>query len=48
MAGALAVEIVVAAVKRVKVNAAETFGTTVAELCCPLSAAIARGHVLVE
>lgn len=48
MAGALAVEIVVAAVERVKVNAAETLCTAVAEFCRPLGAAVARGHVFVE
>lgn len=48
MASALAVEIVVAAVERVKVDAAEALGTTVAELCRPLGATVARGHVLVE
>ena len=48
VAGALAVEIVVAAVERIKVNAAEALRAAVAELCCPLSATIARGHVLVE
>ena len=48
VAGALAVEIIVAAVKRVKVDAAEAFRAAVAELSRPLSATIARGHVLVE
>ena len=48
VASALVVEIIVAAVERVKVDAAETLGTAVTELCCPLGAAIARGHVLVE
>ena len=48
VAGALAVEIVVAAVERVKVDAAETLCAAVAELCRPLGATIARGHVLVE
>ena len=48
MAGALAVEIVVAAVKRVKVDATQALRAAVAELCRPLSAAVARGHVLVE
>ena len=48
VAGALAVEIVVAAVECVKVNAAEILRAAVAELCRPLSATIARGHVLVE
>jgi hypothetical protein len=48
VAGALAVEIVVAAVERIKVNAAEALRAAVAELCRPLSAAIGRGHVLVE
>jgi hypothetical protein len=45
---ALASEIVVAAVERVKVNAAEVLRAAVAEFCRPLGAAIARGHVLVE
>ena len=48
VAGALAVEIVVAAVERVKVNAAEVLRAAVAEFCRPLGATIARGHVLVE
>ena len=48
MAGALAVEVVVAAVERVKVDAAEVLRAAVAELCRPLGATIARGHVLVE
>jgi hypothetical protein len=48
VAGALAVEIVVTAVEHVKVNAAEILRTAVAELCRPLGATIARGHVLVE
>jgi len=48
VAGALAVEIVVAAVERIKVNAAEALRAAVAELCRPLSATFARGHVLVE
>lgn len=48
MAGALAVEIVVAAMERVKVDAAEALCAAVAELCRPLCAAVARGHVLVE
>jgi hypothetical protein len=48
VAGALAVEVVVAAVERVKVDAAEVLRAAVAELCRPLGATIARGHVLVE
>jgi len=48
VAGALAVEIVVAAMERVKMNAAEVLRAAVAEFCRPLGAAIARGHVLVE
>ena len=48
VASVLAVEIVVAAVERVKVDAAEVLRTAVAEFCRPLGAAIARGHVLVE
>ena len=48
MAGALAVEIVVATVERVKVNVAEVLRAAVAEFCRPLGATIARGHVLVE
>jgi len=44
----LAVEIVVATVERVKMNAAEVLGAAVAELCRPLGATITRGHVLVE
>ena len=48
MAGALAVEIVVTAVERVKVNAAEVLCTAVAEFRRPLGAAVACGHVLVE
>jgi len=48
VAGALAVEIVVATVERVKMNAAEVLGAAVAELCRPLGATITRGHVLVE
>lgn len=48
VAGALTVEIVVAGVKRVKVDAAETLRAAVAELCRPLGATVARGHVLVE
>jgi hypothetical protein len=48
VAGALAIEIVVAAVERIKVDAAEALRAAVAELCRPLSATIARGHVLVE
>ena len=48
MAGALAVEIVVAAVERIKVDAAEVLRAAVAELCRPLGATVASGHVLVE
>ena len=48
MAGALAVEIVVATVERVKMNAAEVLGAAVAELCRPLGATVASGHCLVE
>jgi hypothetical protein len=48
VAGALAGEIVVAAVERVKVNTAEVLRAAVAEFCRPLGAAIARGHMLVE
>ena len=48
MAGALAGEIVVATVERIKVNAAEVLRTAVAERCRPLGATIARRHVLVE
>lgn len=46
--GALAVEIVVASVECVKVDAAEVLCAAVAELGCLLGAAIVRGHVLVE
>ena len=48
VAGALAGEIVVASVERVKVNAAEVLCAAVAELRRPLSAMVTRGHVLVE
>ena len=48
VACALAGEVVVASVERIKVDAAEVLCAAVAELCRPLGATIARGHMLIE
>jgi hypothetical protein len=48
VAAGLVGEVVVAAVEGIVVNATQALRATVAELCCPLGAAVACGHCLVE
>jgi hypothetical protein len=48
VAAGLAGEVVVAAVERVVVDAAQTLSAASAELCCPLGAAAVCRHCLVE
>lgn len=48
MAAGLTGEAVVTTVEGIEVDAAQVLRATVAELCCPLCAAVACGHCLVE